>query len=59
MRKAYSKGISIISSCQNIAHLQVARRYIENFDVMYGDITFSRKLISLYNLLSIKIKAYE
>jgi hypothetical protein len=59
MRTAYSKGISIISSCQNTEQLQVARKYIENFDKMYKDIEFSKKLIGLYNLLNIKLKAYE
>lgn len=59
MRTAYSKGISIISSCQNMEQLQVARKYIENFDKMYKDIEFSKKLIGLYNLLNIKLKAYE
>ena len=39
--------------------LQVARKYIENFDKMYKDIEFSKKLIGLYNLLNIKLKAYE
>ncbi len=42
MRTAYSKGISIISSCQNTEQLQVARKYIENFDKMYKDIEFSK-----------------
>ena len=59
MRTAYSKGISIISSCQNMEQLQVARKYIENFDKMYKDIEISKKLIGLYNLLNIKLKAYE
>jgi hypothetical protein len=59
MKEAYSKGISIISSCQNTEQLQVARKYIENFDKMYKDIEFSKKLIGLYNLLNIKLKAYE
>ena len=59
MRTAYSKGISIISSCQNKEQLQVARKYIENFDKMYKDIEFSKKQIGLYNLLNIKLKAYE
>ena len=47
MRTAYSKGISIISSCQNKEQLQVARKYIENFDKMYKDIEFSKKLIGV------------
>jgi hypothetical protein len=63
MKEAYSKGISIISSCQNTEQLQVARKYIENFDKMYNHYTeakgLSKKLIGLYNLLNIKLKAYE
>ena len=59
MKKAYSKGISIISSCKNTEHLQVAKRYIDNFDKMYNRDILSKKLIGLYNLFSKKIKAYE
>ena len=63
MKKAYSKGISIISSCKNKKHLQVARKYIENFDKMYNHYTeakgLSKRLMVLYNLLNLKLKAYE
>ena len=59
MKEAYSKGISIISSCKNKKHLQVARKYIENFDKMYNNIELSKKLMVLYNLLNLKLKAYE
>ena len=59
MKKAYSKGISIISSCKNTEHLQVAKKYIDNFDKMYNDIELSKNLIGLYNLLNIKLKSYE
>ena len=59
MKKAYSKGISIISSCQNSEQLQVAKKYIDNFDKMYNHDVLSRKLIDLYNLFNKKIKAYD
>ena len=43
MKKAYSKGISIISSCKNLEHLSVAKRYILNFDRMYRSNILSQK----------------
>ena len=59
MKEAYSKGISIISSCTSVEHLQVAKKYIDNFDRMYNSNKLSKKLIGLYNLLNIKLKSYE
>ena len=59
MKKAYSKGISIISSCKNTEQMQVAKKYIENFDKVYNNMELSKKLMGLYNLFNLKMKTYE
>ena len=59
MKKAYSKGISIISSCKNSEQLLVAKKYIENFDIMYSKSMLSQKLVILHNLLKLQFRKYE
>jgi hypothetical protein len=50
MIKAYIKGLDIISSCKNTAHITASYNWIDNFRKIYGSIKETEKLIEVCSL---------